>query len=423
MREPGSRVAFVTLGCKVNRVEAEQVAAELLPCGGALADQPDADVVVVTACAVTMEASHKSRKAVRHALALANRPTVVVTGCLTDSDVEALAALSDRVVVERDKSALAATVRAAAGLEDVFGVVAPRYGEGFRTRALVKIQDGCDNRCAYCIVPFTRGAPRSVPVERVLRDVRSLAAAGVKEVVLTGINVGRYDDGGVDLAGLIARVADTGVPRVRLTSIEPPDLTERFIRVVSATPAFVEHLHVPLQSGCDRTLEAMGRRYSAKEYERAIEAAREAMPGLAVTTDVICGFPGESDDDARQSEEFVERLAFAKLHVFRYSRRPGTAAAGLVGQVSPGIAAERAARMRAIGGASRQRFLEEQAGRDAEVLVESVSGEALHGTARNGARVRVAGVEASVGDLVRARIVGVDGDTLVGAPIEAPRFA
>lgn len=414
MGEPRARLAFTTLGCKVNRVEAEQVAAEALACGGILADPEQADVVVVTACAVTAEASHKTRKAVRHALGLPGKPRVLVTGCLTDADAQTLAALSDRVVVERDKKAVAARVRDMAALALVPAAETVRAGEGFRTRALVKIQDGCDNRCAYCIVPETRGAPQSVPAKRVIEEVRALVASGVKEVVLTGINIGRYDDAGIRLPALIERIASTGVERIRLTSIEPPDVTDEFLAVAASIPAFVEHLHVPLQSGCAATLRAMGRRYDPVAYERAIVGAREAIPGLAVTTDVICGFPGESDADAEESERFVERMGFAKLHVFRYSPRPGTPAAERPDRVPPGIVAARAARMRRIGEAAQQRFLRGHVGRVAEVLVETIGKMGALGTARDGAHAVIRGCSAVPGQVLSARITGVEGETLVG---------
>lgn len=410
------RLAFTTLGCKVNRVEAEQIAAEALACGGSFCEEGDADVVVVTGCAVTAEASHKTRKAVRHALHLPGRPAVVVTGCLTDEDAEALSSLSERVVVELDKEAVGARVRAVAGLAPAPDVAALRTGEGFRTRALVKVQDGCDNRCAYCIVPETRGEPRSVPAGRVLEEVRALVDAGAREVVLTGINVGRYEDAGTSLADLIRMIAETGVARIRLTSIEPPDLTEHFLDAVSSIPAFVEHLHVPLQSGSAKTLEAMGRRYDPAGYERAIAAAREAIPGVAITTDVICGFPGESEADARESERFVERMGFAKVHVFRYSPRPGTPAAARMDHVPAEAVAERAARMRAIGEASRERFMVNQIGAVAEVLVETLDASGAHGTARNGCRTVVVGLAAAPGDLVLARVTGVEAGVLASVP-------
>lgn len=408
------RVRFTTLGCKVNRVEAETIAARVEACGAELTEGDAPDVVVVTACAVTTEASHKARKAVRHALGLPSRPTVVVTGCLTEEDAARVAALDDRVVIERDKDAVADRIREAAGLPVAPAGPIVRAGEGFRTRALVKVQDGCDNRCAYCIVPDTRGAPRSVEAKRVLAEVRALVESGAKEVVLTGINIGRYSDDGLDLAGLVRRVAETGVHRIRLSSIEPPDLTERFVETVAAIPAFVEHLHVPLQSGCDETLAAMGRRYSVAEYERVLERVRDAIPGVAVTTDVICGFPGETDADARESEERVAALGFAKLHVFRFSPRPGTPAAARTDVLPPTTIAERAERMRAIGEVARRRFLESHIGTTQEALVESAREGVAVGTTRDGARVRWRCATSRPGDVHLVAIEGVDGDALTG---------
>ncbi|MCL4078991.1 MiaB/RimO family radical SAM methylthiotransferase [Coriobacteriia bacterium Es71-Z0120] len=408
------RVRFTTLGCKVNRVEAETIAAALASSGVVLVDDDRPDIVVVMACAVTAEASHKARKAVRHALGLPSAPRVVATGCLTAQDEALLAALGPRVSVERSKDAVPRLIREMAGLPEVAAAGAVRAGDGFRTRALVKVQDGCNNRCAYCIVPNTRGAPRSVEAERVLAEVRALVAAGANEVVLTGINIGTYSSGTLDLAGLVREVAATGVRRVRLSSIEPPDVTERFIETVAAIPAFLEHLHIPLQSGSDRTLAAMGRRYTVAEYEATLERLRDAIPGVAVTTDIICGFPGETDDDARESERRVSELGFAKLHVFRFSPRPGTPAAERKDRVPPGTVAARAERMRMIGDAARERFLQQHVGTVQEVLVESVRGGVATGTVRDGARIRLGAPGLRPGDLVHAMVDRVDEGVLAG---------
>ncbi len=222
-----------------------------------------------------------------------------------------------------------------------------RTGEGFRTRALLKVQDGCDAFCAYCIVPYARGVPRAVPLGELADEAKALVAAGAREIVLTGINIGRYSDGEATLADVVGAVAASGVERLRLSSIEPLDLTPAFLEVLARTASFCPHLHVPLQSGSDAVLSAMGRRYSAAEYAERIAEARSALPGLAVTTDVLCGFPGESDEDAEQTLLFCDSLGFSWLHVFRYSARPGTPAAAMPAQVPHTVTAARAGRLRA----------------------------------------------------------------------------
>jgi len=418
-----ARVAFKTLGCKVNQVESEQIAAALL--GGAveLASDTDADVIVINTCTVTAEADHKARKAVRHAHGLPQEPAVVVTGCLAALDAEGLEALGERVIVEADKAVVASRVAALladrALVSDDIGSTAsaPRAGRGFHTRAMVKIEDGCDNFCAYCIVPFARGNPRSTPLADIIAEVEALVAAGVNEVVLTGINIGRYDDSGADLPALVEAIAATGIPRIRLSSIEPPDVDARFLEVVSATPAFCRQLHVPLQSGSDRTLTEMGRHYTVAGYVSTIARAREALPGLALTTDVLVGFPGETDADAADTFALLKRIGFAKLHVFRYSPRPGTVAATREDRVTPAASATRAERVRIRGEHMRDQHLSAQVGGTVEVLVERVSDDGIAaGMARDGSRVRVSVDPAvcTLGSLVSVRITAVDGANLLG---------
>lgn len=390
------RVAFKTLGCKVNRVESEDIAADLIGRGAVLVPEDEAALVVVNTCTVTGEADAKARKAVRHALNTAASPIVVVTGCLASLDKAALEALGSRVIVEADKERVAdrvaralaleaavstgaqatgaqAAAVPAAGGEDA-GARAVRTGEGFRTRALLKVEDGCDVFCAYCIVPHARGVPRSVPLAEAVAEARRLVASGVAEIVLTGINLGRYRDDatGGDLAALVEAIAATGVARLRLSSIEPPDLSERLLGVLAATPAACEHLHVPLQSGSDAVLCAMRRSYTIADYEERIAAARAALPGLAVTTDVMAGFPGETDVDAAVTLAACERIGFAKLHVFRYSERPGTPAAQMPGRVPPQLRAKRAGALRELGERLRRDFVATRIGRPAEVLVERI---------------------------------------------------
>lgn len=412
------RVAFKTLGCKVNQVEAEQIAAALLGGDIELSTENEADVIVVNTCTVTAEADHKARKAVRHALNLPQEPAVVVTGCLAALDAESLLALGERVVVEADKGAVAARVAELLGagetaVRNAPGTWATRAGRGFHTRAMVKVEDGCDNFCAYCIVPYARGVPRSTRLAAVVAEVEALVAAGVREVVLTGINIGRYDGAGAQLPELIEAVSATGIERIRLSSIEPLDVDARFLQVVASIPAFCRHLHIPLQSGCDRTLTEMGRHYTVAGYSAVVARAREALPGLALTTDVLVGFPGETDADAAETFAFLKRIGFAKLHVFRYSPRAGTFAAGRDDRVAPRDAAVRAERVRARGERMRDAHLRAQVGTDVEVLVERLSDGVAAGVARDGSRVRLASTSAP-GTLATARITGVEGAVLLG---------
>ena len=407
-------VSVRTLGCKVNQAESDAISAELAGLGIGVAGGADAQVVVVTTCTVTGEADHKARKAIRQALALPGSPMVVVTGCLAVIDPAGLAALGPRIVVEADKSAVAALVARHVGAAG--HPPAPIARQRTRARAQVKVQDGCDTFCTYCIVPHARGVPRSIPSGRVLDEVRGLVAAGVTEVVLTGINIGRYRDGNTDLADLIEAVAATGVPRVRVSSVEPGDVSERLLASAARTGAFCRHLHIPLQSGCERTLQAMGRPYSTARYRSVVEAARRVLPGVAITTDVIAGFPGETESDAAESLSFVRAMGFARLHVFRYSVREGTRAALLPGQVPAPTKAERATAMRQLGAELVGEFTASAVGTTVEVLTERVAsgdlqGHAMaEGTSREYLRVRFPAGDAAPETLQRVVIAAAAGD-------------
>ncbi|MDO9557161.1 MAG: MiaB/RimO family radical SAM methylthiotransferase [Coriobacteriia bacterium] len=409
-------VAMRTLGCKVNRVEAEKVTAQLLGSGVRVVGERDASVVIVTTCTVTAEADHKARKAVRHALNLPQAPIVVVSGCLAAIDPDGLAALGERVVVEADTDAVAARVAALLGTSVGDRLTGPRVGDAFRTRAVVKVEDGCDAFCAYCIVPYARGVPRSVPLAEVVAEVSSLVDAGVAEIVLTGINIGRYTDSGADLPGLIEAVAATGVRRLRVSSIEPGDVSERFLAVAARVPSFCAHIHVPLQAGCDRTLSAMGRTYDTAAYASVLTRIRDAFPGAAITTDVLTGFPGESDVDFDRTLTFVRACGFSRLHVFRYSPRTGTPAAVMAEKVPVAVKSERARRLRALDADLRARFAEAHVGSDAEVLVERLGDDGMaEGTTREYLRVIMQGRGLAEGDVVTAHLAGVERGRMTAA--------
>jgi threonylcarbamoyladenosine tRNA methylthiotransferase MtaB len=451
--EVHARVAIRTLGCKVNRSESDQLAEQLLASGIAVIDDEAAsDVIVINSCTVTGEADAKTRKAVRRALAAQGAPTVIVTGCLAALDPSGVEALGRRVVVVSDKSTVAAQVlrvlkseclgdaggtlrsgkasagdpsplRGSPGLQNLAagapGTPGSPTSAPSRTRATVKVQDGCDHRCAYCIVPDARGSARSVPADVVVAHVAELAAGGTAEVVLTGVNIGRYADTGdhaaaaaPDLAALITQVAATGIRRIRISSIEPLDLTPRLLDTLAGTPAVMPHLHVPLQSGCDETLRAMLRGYDRAAYAGALARARAALPGLAVTADVIAGFPGESDAHFEQTLAFVEECAFTRLHVFRYSRRAGTPAATMTGQVPPRTIAARATALRVLGERLADAHAARRVGGEAEVLVEKVDGRTAEGTSEDYLRTHVlipAGERAPViGDVITAKLTSAD---------------
>jgi len=399
----GVDVAFKTLGCKVNRVESDSIATELIGRGAIVcADEALASVIVVNTCTVTGEADSKARKAVRHALKQPGEPVVVVTGCLAALDAPALRALGDRVIVEADKAVVASRVADALGLghDRLAPQPAVTAGAGFRTRAALKIEDGCDNFCTYCIVPHARGVPRAVPLDDVVGQATRLVASGAKEIVLTGINIGRYDHEGARLPDVIRAVGVTGIERLRLSSVEPPDLDAPLLEALAETPAVCPHLHVPLQSGSDSILAAMGRTYTSAEFAHHIETARRLIPGLVITTDLIAGFPGETEAEHRESCAFVGEIGFAKLHVFRYSERAGTPAASLP-QVAPELRAERASELRRLGEELRSAHLGASRDQVSQVLIESIEAGQASGTSREYVRFVFAAPDgACVGDVV-----------------------
>ncbi|HEY5548582.1 MAG TPA: MiaB/RimO family radical SAM methylthiotransferase [Coriobacteriia bacterium] len=411
------RIALRTLGCKVNRTESEALADALSgECDVLMDTDATADVVVVNTCTVTGEADAKARKAVRHALS-GGSAAVVVTGCLAAVDPDGLRALDPRVIVEADRTLLARRVASIVGASVGESSAVRRS----RTRVMVKVQDGCDRRCSYCIVPDARGLPTSVATTSVIRRVAELAASNTPEVVLTGINIGRYrdGDGAPDLAALVGLVAETGIGRVRISSIEPLDLDERLLSALSAEPAVVPHLHVPLQSGCDRTLAEMGRGYDSAHFADILRLARHALPGLSVTTDVIVGFPGETDDDFAASMGFIERAGFTRLHVFRYSPRRGTAAAHRGDQVPPGVRSARADAMRGLSDRLLRAYARTRVGSVTTVCVERTADGRARGTADDSLQVDMPVTGLVRGSVARVRIEGIEGRGLVGTVLES----
>ena len=374
-------VCLLNLGCRVNRVELDLMASELEAAGAVLVDEAEADAIVVNTCAVTGEAEAKTRKAVRRAAGMPKAPAVVATGCVASLFSAELSELAPNVVVEANKSLVAGCVLdllglAAGSVTDEGGLVATPTPTG-RTRPGVKIQDGCDNRCTYCIVWKARGRGRSLSPDEVLAGIRAAQARGAHEVVLTGINLGSYRwerDGApvLRLPGLLDLIMEkTDVERVRLSSIEPPDVTPELCDAMARGGERVApFLHVCLQSGSDRTLRRMARVYRTDLFRRAVEEARSLVPRLALGTDLIVGFPGETDEDFADSLAFCEEMRFAKMHVFRYSRRPGTPAADVPDQVDPLVMAARGARMRELAGRMRRDEAADLVGVDDLVVVQ-----------------------------------------------------
>ena len=379
------KFSLVNLGCKVNRVESDSIGAALLAAGWDMVDE-GADVAIVNTCTVTAEADRKTRKEVNRAVARNAGAPVLVTGCAATIDPRACEALSSQVRVV-DKAHVIpeclALAELGSGEETAHGhkhaaeyehvPALLRLGEVFPTRVGIKVQDGCDNACTYCIVHVARGKAWSVPARQVLDEVKSYAEAGVREIVLTGIDLGAYFDDGLGLASLIRRLrAAAPETRFRISSIEPVTIDDALIELLATEDGMVcRHLHVPLQSGSPKILHDMARRYSAEEYAATIQKLRRAIPGLSLTTDVIVGFPGETKDDFMQTLEVARACGFSRMHIFRYSRREGTPAAERSDQIAPDVKAQRMERLQIVANELRRLDACARLGSQERILIEA----------------------------------------------------
>ena len=378
------RVHLRMLGCRLNQSEIDQMARQFEQQGHEIvADPALADHVVVNTCAVTSDAVSSGRKMIRDIHRQNEQAAITVTGChaqIAPSDIAALPGVA-HVVSNLDKDSLVSRITgepvAPYDLEPHERGVRP--GSGARTRAFVKVQDGCDNACTFCVTRIARGAGRSRTSDEVIHEINALHSMGYQEAVLTGVHLGSYghDRGevhGSGLMGLMERIlSETRIPRVRLSSLEPWDIAPDFFSLWRDA-RLCPHLHLPLQSGCDSTLKRMRRNTNQAAFAAIVEAARAAIPDLRITTDVITGFPGETDEEFAISKAFIHAMDFAGLHVFRYSTRPGTPAARMKGHISNAIKQARSQRLLTYAQEQEQRFAARHIGQALPVLWEQVGG-------------------------------------------------
>jgi threonylcarbamoyladenosine tRNA methylthiotransferase MtaB len=412
-------VYLTSVGCKLNQSEIETLARQFIASGHRVVAAPEeADVCVLNSCVVTHVAARKTRQAVRRLQRRNPATRLVVTGCYAHVASDDLAA--DLVVGNADKDRLVEhLVSEGLLLPASLPLPSPWALPSGRTRAFVKIQDGCDNHCTYCIIRLARGPQRSRPRADVLAEVQARVEAGYQEVVLTGVHLGGYghDHGKPPQDSLWhlveAVLSQTHVCRLRLSSIEPWDVTPEAFYLWQ-DPRLCRHLHLPLQSGSDEILRRMGRRYTAEEFARLVEAARAAIPDVAITTDIIVGFPGETEAHFAESLAFVERIGFTRGHVFPYSPRPGTPAASLSNHVSPLEKRARAARMRAITCQSAVRFRDQFVDQIVGVLWESRRDGQWRGLTDNYLRVTAQSAADLVQTITPVRLDAVTDDGLYG---------
>lgn len=420
--QPKPRVAIETHGCKLNQADSGGLATEFAEAGfEVVGEDTGVDVYVVNSCTVTHVADSKARRALRSARRRHPNATIVATGCYAQRSPEALRQLEevDLVLGNTEKATLVRHVTDWAGDEivpcatgDDVQAISPGAA---RTRAMVKIQEGCNQVCAYCIVPKVRGRERSIPPDRIVGTIDEYTSRGYKEVVLTGTQLGSYgfDLEGIDLTGLIQYVLERcSMVRLRVSSLQAHEIDERLLAQWS-DDRLAPHFHLPLQSGSDAVLTRMRRRYDSRQFLDAVDAIRRAIPDAAVTTDVIAGFPGETESDFEETYRLCQEVGFSAMHVFPYSARPGTSAAHFRDDVFPQVKSERVGRLIALsqeqGEAFRSRFI----GTSRQVLWESRKAGKWEGLTDNYLRVAASSDRELVNQITWARIVGLNGQSVI----------
>ena len=427
------KIAIYTLGCKVNQYETQAMEGELLRRGHTLVPfEEQADAYIVNTCAVTAMSGHKSRQIIRRAQKQNPAALVGVCGCYSQTDPQAVEALgvdlvsgpAGRMAFLDDLEALAAarqeTPRVTVGniMSTRIFEELPAGGLEGRTRAMLKVEDGCVNFCSYCIIPYARGPVRSLPPERAVEEARALAEKGYKEIVLTGIEISSWGQdlkNGLGLADLIEAVCAAAPGcRVRLGSLEPRTIAEEFCRRISGLHNLCPHFHLSLQSGCDGTLKRMNRKYDTARYYESVELLRKYYVNPGITTDLIVGFPGETEEEFAQTLAFIRKCAFSAMHIFPYSRRPGTPADKMPGQVPNAGKEARARRASAVAEELQHDYLQSLVGQVLPVLFEEQKDSLWRGHTPNYVEV-FAPSDTDLHNIERpVRITGVQGQRLLG---------
>ncbi len=424
------KIYIETLGCKVNQFESQAIASLLSERGHTVAvDSPGCDAFIVNTCAVTAESGRKSRQTIRRLRKENPDALGIVMGCYSQIEPEAVRALDVELITgtARRSRIVEAVETLRRGQEPLLEIERSRDQKAIeplpagkvpgRTRALMRIQDGCNNYCSYCVIPYARGPVRSMPLADIEEEARRLGEEGFRELVVTGIEVASYGhdlEGRPGLMDALERIAAAApLARLRLGSLEPGVVTEDFAQRAAALPSLCPHFHLSLQSGCDKTLKAMRRHYTTEEFFAVTERLRRNLPGCALTTDLITGFPGETEEDFLKTLAFLRRVDFAAMHVFPFSPRPGTPAAVMDGQVEKSVKQERAARAIALGKETQRAYLDSQIGRTLSVLFESREGDAGLGHSENYCEVRALGPSRR-GETAKVQITGREGTVLLG---------
>jgi len=436
----GKRCAFFTLGCKVNQYDTESLAELFRRRGYEIVDfDSEADVYCINTCTVTQVADKKSRQAVRRAKRRNPKAIVVAVGCYAQVAPEEVSAIRgvDVVIGTQGRADIVDLVDLAMAKKSESPLVAVREGiprpvfeempiscPTKRIRGFVKIQEGCDEFCAYCKVPFARGPSRSRKPQSIIEEVKRLVDSGIREIVLTGIHIGAYGRDfhmpnvkrTLGLPCLLEEIHNIpNLGRVRLSSIEPLDIDECLIEKVRELPKVARHFHIPLQSGDDQILAAMGRRYTTLDYLRIVERVRQMIPEVSVTTDIMVGFPGETEENHRRSCEFAKSLKFSRMHVFKFSRRPGTRAYHMERQVDSKTKRFRSEKMIQIANELKSEFCRSLIGKEEMMLVEDYESRrrVVTGIGSRYVRIEAEGEESLVGSLIPVRVVETANDLVI----------
>lgn len=397
------KVSIKTLGCKVNSYESEFVRSLFLKKGYSIVED-SADIYVVNTCSVTNEADKKSRKLINSIRNKNKNSIIAIMGCFCEHKKEEIKSLVDVDIIigNKDKSKIVDYIEEfieSKNKKELFYDISKEDFENMeidkfetKTRAFVKVEDGCNNFCSYCIIPYVRGRVRSKPKDKVLSEIKHLGKNGHKEVVLTGIHTGQYDDAGYRLSDLIKDISKIKeIIRIRLSSIEVVEINDEIIEEFKNNTKFVSHLHIPLQSGCNKTLKNMNRRYDSKYFKEKTELLRTIRTDLSVSTDVIVGFPGETEEDFTECYEFCKEIKFSKIHVFPYSDRDGTVASKMNNKVDDRIKKERTRKLIDLSNSLEEEYNNSFIGKELDILFEEEKDGYYIGHASNYVKIRVRG--------------------------------
>lgn len=424
-------VAFYTLGCKVNQYETNAMKQKFIEKDYEIVDfEEAADVYVVNTCTVTNMSDRKSRQIIRRAKESNKNSLLVVTGCYAQVAKDELEKIEDIDIVigNQEKKDIVTFVeeKQKEKIEKVSDILYEKSFAEFgsstytdKTRAVIKVQDGCDRFCSYCIIPYARGRIRSRKPEEVIAEIEQLAKKGIKEVVITGIHLASYGKECNPHISLLELLEDInkidGIERIRLGSLEPTLMTKDFIEGLVKLEKICDHFHLSLQSGCDETLKRMNRRYTAREFEEGIKIIRDNFPNVSLTTDVIVGFPGETEDEFSKTYEFLKRIKFYKMHVFKYSQRKGTKAAVMPNQITGEVKEERSNKLIELSNKNQKEQNQKYIGKEIDVLFEEQDGEYIKGHTTNYIMVYVKSDDKALEDTIRkVKITNALDEHLIG---------